>query len=474
MTAATAQPLPEPGHGRALDGPNPPGAGASNSAPSAPNAPNAASAAGAHQAAASAARQAYGRLLAWLAWQWRDLAAAEDALASALEAALTEWPTHGVPDAPQAWLLTVARRTLLQAARRQRLHDSPQVQALLDAEPTSTDNTGSTDDTHIANTSTSLPDSRLKLLFVCAHPALDAAVRPALMLQVVLGLQARQIAPAMLTSPAALAQRLVRAKHKIRAAGLRFEEPDEDALPTRLHAVLEAIYAAYGLGWDHAEADPDADPATAADPELQGLRSEALFLADLVCTLLPASAQRAEAEGLLALMLFCEARHPARRAADGSFVPLDQQDSSTWQRPLIEQGNQLLHGAARWCTPGPFQLEAAIQSAHCQRLFGGHTPWAGIVSLYERMLALAPSLGAQVAHAVACAQAGDSARAAGLLAGLQSPRLVAYQPYWVALGHVANQQGQVDAARQAWQRAIGLTSAPALRAHLLARLHSLA
>ena len=419
----------------------------------------AATAPSAHQAAASAARQAYGRLLAWLAWQWRDLAAAEDALASALEAALTDWPVHGVPDAPQAWLLTVARRALLQAARRQRLHDSPQVQAVLDAEP---------DTTHNA----SLPDSRLKLLFVCAHPALDAAVRPALMLQVVLGLQARQIAPAMLTSPAALAQRLVRAKHKIRATGLRFEEPCEDELPARLHAVLEAIYAAYGLGWDHAEADPD--PGTAVEPELQGLRSEALFLADLVCTLLPASAQRAEAEGLLALMLFCESRRPARRAADGSFVPLDQQDSSTWQRPLIDQGNQLLVGAARWCAAGPFQLEAAIQSAHCQRLFGGSTPWAGIVTLYERLLALAPSLGAQVAHAVACAQAGDSVRAARLLASLQSPRLVAYQPYWVALGHVASQQGQADAARQAWQRAIGLTSAPALRAHLLARLHSLA
>ena len=333
---------------------------------------------------------------------------------------MTDWPVHGVPDAPQAWLLTVARRALLQAARRQRLHDSPQVQALLDAEPTSTDST------HTTNTTTSLPDSRLKLLFVCAHPALDAAVRPALMLQVVLGLQARQIAPAMLTSAAALAQRLVRAKHKIRAAGLRFEAPGEDELPARLHAVLEAIYAAYGLGWDHAEADPD--PGTAVEPELQGLRSEALFLADLVCTLLPASAQCAEAEGLLALLLFCESRRPARRAADGSFVPLDQQDSSTWQRPLIDQGNQLLVGAARWCAAGPFQLEAAIQSAHCQRLFGGSTPWAGIVTLYERLLALAPSLGAQVAHAVACAQAGDSVRAARLLASLQSPRLVAYQP----------------------------------------------
>ena len=421
-----------------------------------------------HQAAAvaatTAARQSYGRLLSWLAYQWRDVAAAEDALASALEKALTTWPAQGVPAAPDAWLLTVAKRELLQAARRQRLHDSPQVQALLQ-------DGGAQDDVAHGNPQ-ALPDSRLNLLFVCAHPAIDAAVRPALMLQVVLGLQVQQIAQSMLTSPAALAQRLVRAKHKIRATGLRFEAPDPDDLADRLHAVLEAIYAAYGLGWDQAETDTG-DPTDASAATLQGLRSEALFLADLVCSLLPASANRAEAEGLLALMLFCEARQPARRGPDGVFIPLAAQDCGAWHRPLVLQANQLLAGAAAWQAPGAFQLEAAIQSAHCQRLFTGSTPWAGIVLLYERLLALAPSLGAQVAHAVACAQAGDAPRAAALLAALQSPRLAAYQPFWVALGHVASLQGQADAARQAWQRAIGLTSAPALRAHVLARLQAL-
>ena len=416
-------------------------------------------AASAAAAAVAAARQSYGRLLSWLAWQWRDLAAAEDALASALEKALRHWPADGVPAAPEAWLLAVARRELLQAARHQRLHDSPQVQAVL---------AGAFDapDAPNALAPPAIPDSRLKLLFVCAHPAIDAAMRPALMLQVVLGLGAEQIAQALLTSPAAMAQRLVRAKQKIRDAGLRFEEPGGDEWPDRLHAVLEAIYAAYGLGWQAWESrDGDADEATAVPG--QGLRAEALFLADLVCSLLPADRRRAEAEGLLALILHCEARGPARRAADGRFVPLAEQDTALWLRPLIEQGDRLLRHSAGWAAPGPLQIEAAIQSAHNDRAALGHTPWAGILRLYEHLVALAPSLGAQVAQAVACAQAGDLARADAQLAALTHPRRNSYQPYWVALAHVAAQAGRPQAAAQALQMAIGLTSDPALRAHLL-------
>ena len=394
------------------------------------------------------ARESYGRLVAWLAYQWRDVAAAEDALGEALIKALEHWPTRGVPDNPDAWLLAVARRELLQIARHQRLHESPEVQTLLAVEPTH-------------ETPLAVPDERLKLLFVCAHPAIDAAIRPALMLQTVLGLDASVIAQTMLTSPTAMAQRLVRAKQKIRDAGLRFEEPEADELPDRLHAVLEAIYAAYGLGWDAVEA------GDAGHAAIDGLRDEALFLGDLVCQLLP---DAPEAMGLLALMQFCDARNAARFSSDGEFVPLHAQDVTLWNRNAIERADVLLWRAAQRRAPGPFQLEAAIQSAHCQRLFTNETPWHAVVQLYQQLLDCAPSVGAQVAQAVAWAQTGDVEKARELLVDLSlehHARLASYQPYWVAKAHAESLAGLREAAAQSLDRAIGLTSAPAIRSYLL-------
>ena len=402
----------------------------------------------AKDAARHVARESYGRLVAWLAYQWRDVAAAEDALGDALIKALELWPARGVPDNPDAWLLAVARRELLQIARHQRLHESPEVQTLLAVEPT-----------HEAPPA--VPDERLKLLFVCAHPAIDAAIRPALMLQTVLGLDASVIAQTMLTSPTAMAQRLLRAKQKIRDAGLRFEAPDTDELPDRLHAVLEAIYAAYGLGWDAVEA------GNAGHAAIDGLRDEALFLGDLVCRLLP---DEAEAMGLLALMQFCDARNAARFSSDGEFVPLHAQDVTLWNRSAIERADVLLWRAAQRRALGPFQLEAAIQSAHCQRLFNDETPWPAVVQLYQQLLHCAPSLGAQVAHAVAWAQAGDAQKARELLHDLnlaKHARLASYQPYWVAKAHAESLAGSRVEAKQSFDRAIGLTSAPAIRRYLL-------
>ena len=410
------------------------------------------------KAVEKAARESYGKLLAWLSWQWRDVAAAEDALATALTKALQVWPISGVPQAPESWLLTVAKRELLQVARRHRLHESPQVQALL------TDSEQIADDPAAAKP---LPDSRLKLLFVCAHPAIDRAIRPALMLQTVLGFEAAEIAQAMLISPAAMAQRLVRAKQKIRDTALRFEEPELDDLPDRLSTVLEAIYAAYGLAWD------GIDGSEAA--KIVDWRDEAIFLATLLCDLLTENVRQsrypeqvlAEPYGMLALMLLCEARQSARRGDRGQFVPLGEQDTALWNHELLLRVDTLLAYSARLRALGPYQIEAAIQAAHTSRISTGFTPWPEIVKLYEALVLLAPTIGSRIAHAAALAQSGQSAVALMQLQAIPPQSISEYQPYWVALAYVQRLMGDLSAAEQSLMRAVGLTSSPSLREFLL-------
>ena len=411
----------------------------------------------AHRAAERAARDSYGRLLAWLAYRWRDLAAAEDALADALLAALTHWPARGVPDSPDAWLLAVARRNLLQAHRHRQVVDAHALREWLEHEPSSA-------------TPPAVPDDRLKLLFVCAHPAINAAVRTPLMLQTVFGLDAARIAAAFLVAPATMAQRLVRAKAKIRDAGIRYEEPGAEDLPERLHAVLESIYAAYGTGWDAAFALPagvgPALPAT-VDGDFTG---EALYLASLVAELLPAAA---EAQGLRALLLFCESRRAAHLDADGRFVPLTAQDTRRWDVARIRAADDLLWRAARLGEPGPFQLEAAIQSAHCQRAFRESTPWSAIASLYAALAAMAPSVGTAVGHAVAVGEAGDVARGLALLDAIAHHGVSTYQPYWVGRAHLLALAQRGAEARECYERALGLTAQRSLAAHLRARQSAL-
>jgi RNA polymerase sigma-70 factor (ECF subfamily) len=389
-----------------------------------------------------AAREAYGRLVAWLAWQWRDLAAAEDAMAEALLAALTHWPRDGVPSSPDAWLLTTARRHLLMQQRRQRLADSPEVQALLDSEPT-------------APEPAALPDRRLELLFACAHPALTPTLHAPLMMQAVLGLEAAAIARAFLVAPSAMAQRLVRAKAKIREAGIAFSVPEPSELPARLGAVLESIYGAYTVASDRGALAPEAEAP---------LREEALFLARLVASALPG---QAEALGLLALLLYCEARRPAQFDAEGQFVPLMQQDTARWDRALLQQGEGALWQASQLRSPGTLQLEAAIQSAHCQRAYTGRTPWDAIAQLYELLVTHQGSLGAHIGHAVACAESGQAERALALLMALREAHpepLRSHQPFWVALAHLQRLAGQDPA--EALGRALGLTADERVRRFL--------
>jgi RNA polymerase sigma-70 factor, ECF subfamily len=265
--------------------------------------------AGAPAAAETVAHRSYGRLLALVAQRTRDIAAAEDALAEAFARAMAVWPRTGVPDRPEAWLLTVARRAAGHGARHAAVRDAArEALAMLREE---------VDD----RAPEAIPDARLKLLFTCAHPAIDPGVRTALMLQVVLGLDAVRIGAAFVVPAATIGQRLVRAKAKIRHAGIPFETPEAAQLPERLQDVLEAIYAAYGAGWDGLdEAEERAGP----------LVEEALFLGRLVVAMLP---EEPEPKGLLALMLHCEARRPARRGPDGEYVPLLGQDQGKWLGP---------------------------------------------------------------------------------------------------------------------------------------------
>jgi RNA polymerase sigma-70 factor (ECF subfamily) len=397
-------------------------------------------------AAEAAARRSYGRLLAWLAWQWRDVAAAEDALADAFAAALEHWPVDGVPASPDAWLLTAARRNLLIAARRQRLAADPALTILWPGED------------EPAPDAPALPDARLRLLFVCAHPAIDAGVHSALMLQTVLGLDAARIASAFLVKPQAMTKRLVRAKAKIRATGLRFEEPEPQEWSERLASVLEAIYGAYTLHWGQAD--------DAGSGQLAG---EAVFLAELVVAHLP---DEPEALGLLALLWHCE----ARRTAPGEvFQPLHEQDPTRWDHAMIARADAALLQAATHRSAGPYQIEAAIQSAHVQGRLDGAVPWEGIVRLYEQLLALAPTVGARIAHAVATAHARDAREGLRLLEEIGTDRVVSHQPWWAARAHLLAMAGDPADAAAAYGRALALTVEPRLRDWMeLQRLAALA
>ena len=398
-----------------------------------------------HQAAELAARVSYGRLVAYLAARWRDVARAEDALGDALLAALETWPRTGVPDKPEAWLLTVARRHLMDAARHTKVEAAAAADLGVMVRETERE----------ASSEAVFPDRRLGLLFACAHPSIDETARTPLMLQTVLGLDAARIASAFLVTPATMSQRLVRVKAKIRDAGIRFEIPEPRDLPSRLDAVLQAVYAAYGSGWED---------VAGADPRRRGLAEEAIWLGRLVVRLLP---DEPEAHGLLALMLHCEARRGARRDAAGGYVPLTRQDVTLWSRSMIGEAEELLAMASRARKLGRFQLEAAIQSAHAQRAESGRTDWEAIALLYEGLLGLASTIGARVGHAAALAEARGSAAGLAVLETISSEAVSAYQPYWALSGHLLKSLGRGEQAKQAYARAIGLSEDPAVREFLV-------
>ncbi|MCD1259800.1 RNA polymerase subunit sigma-70 [Paenibacillus athensensis] len=400
----------------------------------------------AQDAVERAARESYGRLLAYLAVQWRDVAAAEDALADAFVAALASWPRTGVPAKPDAWLLTAARRRLIDGARRARV----QAQALPELAgrlQQAADAPG--------ELAAALPDERLRMLLACAHPAVDPAMRTPLMLQTVLGLDAARIASAFVVKPATMAQRLTRTKAKLREAGVRFELPEREELPQRLDAVLEAVYAAYGSGWDE---------ASGADSRRRELAGEALYLGRLLQRLLPAEP---EVLGLLALMLHCEARRPARRTGSGAYMPLSEQPVGLWSAALIGEAEGCLARAAQAGRTGRFQLQAAIQSVHNDRARTGYTDWEAIALLYEGLVRTAPTVAALVGRAAAAGEARGAASGFALLAAVPAAAADGYQPYWALAAHLLTQLGRSEQAAAAYSRAIGLCADPAVRDFLL-------
>jgi RNA polymerase sigma-70 factor (ECF subfamily) len=392
------------------------------------------------------ARESFGRLVAFLAAQTRDVAAAEDALSEAFAAALHQWPQRGVPENPAAWLITVARRRGADAARRRAIETGGAGRLSLMAEELEA----------AALSPEAIPDRRLALMFACAHPAIDRAMRAPLILQAVLGLTAVEIAAAFLVTPKTMGQRLVRAKTRIGDAGIPFRTPDPDELPARLDAVLEAIYAAYARGWREIG---DGAPR---------LAEEAIWLGQVVAGLLP---DAPEVKGMLALMFYAEARRPARRSDDGAFVPLEEQDVARWDRAALATAERLLSEASAAGPSGRYQIEAAIQSAHVARRLGGAETWPAVVALYDHLLALTRSPVVALNRAVALAETqGVSAALAALEPLAADVRLAGYQPYWAGRGALLARAGRTAEARQALTLALGLADDPAVRAYLRTRL----
>ncbi len=387
------------------------------------------------------ARESYGKLVAFLAARTRDVAGAEDALSEAFAAALVDWPKNGIPNNPEGWLLTVARRRQIDVVRQRRTAEgaADHLKFLSEMASAQTD------------LDAGIPDERLALMFACAHPAIDAGIRAPLMLQAVLGFDAAAIASAFLISPSTMGQRLVRAKNKIKQAGIPFRVPDRDELGPRLDAVLEAIYATYAEGW--------ADPA-GTDARRRNLAEEAIWLGRLVESLLPGEP---EALGLLSLMLHTHARRAARRDEHGEYVPLSQQDPALWDATLIDEAEALLVRASRLGRTGRYQLEAAVQSAHVIRRNTGRPDWIAIERLYDALVAITGSPVVAINRAVAVAETrGPLAALAALDELKDDARLSEYQPVLGgargragAAGRRRGRGSRVRAGNRAGARAVG-------------------
>jgi RNA polymerase sigma-70 factor, ECF subfamily len=394
----------------------------------------------AHARAALVARASYGRLVALLAARNGDIAGAEEALSEAFIAALESWPRKGIPDKPEAWLMQAAKNRRIDSYRRNARSPVMNVDELPEV----------VDEEQDEPMNDSIPDKRLALMFVCAHPAIDQSVHTPLMLQTVLGVEAIEIGRSFLVSPTALAQRLVRAKRKIKDAQIAFVIPDRAVMPERLAAVLEAIYGAYSLDWLH-------------EPGARNLTGEAVYLAKLLAELLQTEA---EVLGLAALICFSHARRKSR-LLNGIYVPLLEQDTALWEHKLIDDGDKYLQRAMKLKVLGRFQLEAAVQQAHIQGVLTGKMNWKAVLYLTEGLCRLWPTTGAAVSRAVAISEVAGPERGLDEVNNIKSD--MAFQPLEAARAHLLSQLGRREDAIAAYDTAISLTIEPATRAWLQAK-----
>ncbi|MGW6915368.1 RNA polymerase sigma factor [Kitasatospora sp. NPDC054939] len=396
-------------------------------------------------------REERGRLLASLVRRFGDLDLAEEAASEAVEAALVHWPVDGVPAKPGAWLLTTARRKAVDRLRRDQAYAARLAVLQVEAERAGP--------APPADAAGDLPDERLQMFFTCAHPALAAEDRTALTLRCLAGLTTPEVARAFLVPTATMAQRIVRAKKKIREARIPFRVPGADELPERLPGVLQVLYSIFTEGY-----------AASSGPRLQrlDLAEEAIRLARVLRRLLPAERDVA---GLLALMLLTNARRDARTGPAGELVLLDDQDRSRWDHTMIEEGRGLVVRALTGGPPGPYGVQAAIAALHDEAADLAATDWPQVVALYEVLLALTPSPVVALNRAVAVAMRDGPQAGLALLDELaDEQQLRGHHPYPAARGELLHRLGRLPEAATAYREALGLAGTEPERAHLRRKL----
>ncbi|MFH8433929.1 RNA polymerase sigma factor [Streptomyces sp. NPDC018007] len=403
-------------------------------------------------------REERGLLLASLVRRFGDLDLAEEVTSEAIEAALLHWPGEGVPARPGAWLLTTARRKAVDRLRRDQAYAARL--AVLRADAERADAVAPAADA--ATGTGELPDDRLQLFFTCTHPALAAEDRTALTLRCLAGLTTPEVARAFLVPVATMAQRIVRAKKKIREARIPFRVPGPDELPDRLPGVLQVVYSLFTEGY-----------AASSGPRLQrlDLAEEAIRLARILHRLLPAERETA---GLLALLLLVHARRDARTDPMGEPVLLEDQDRGRWDRALIEEGRALVVRALTGGPAGPYGVQSAIAALHDEAPDVESTDWAQIVALYDVLLTLTPSPVVAVNRAVAVAMRDGPGAGLALLDALAGePRLRAYPPYAVARGDLLSRLGRDGEATAAYRAALETAGTEPERAALRRKLRRL-